>query len=58
MGCLDSPVQGVELSLVDLRTGVDPGTVAGRGSPGGGPVGLVRFVLMRQVLPVTLLGTW
>jgi hypothetical protein len=52
MGCLDSPVQGVELGLVDLRREVDRGTVAGRGSPGGGVNELVRFT--RRVLPVTL----
>nr|GFD33540.1 hypothetical protein [Tanacetum cinerariifolium] len=45
MGCLDSPVQGVELGLVDLRTGVDRGTVAGRGSPGGGADGTRAFFL-------------
>jgi hypothetical protein len=35
MGCLDSPVQGVELGLVDLRTEVDRGTVVEKRSPGG-----------------------
>jgi hypothetical protein len=53
MGCLDSPVQGVELGLADLRTEVGRGTVAGRGSPGGGVNGLVHF-FTRRVLPVTL----
>jgi len=46
MGCQDSPVQGVELGLVDLRTEVDRGTVAGRGSPGGGADGTCAFFFL------------
>jgi hypothetical protein len=58
MGCLDSPVQGVELGLVDLRMEVDQGTVVEKRSPGGGVDGTCAFFLfnMRRVLPVTPLG--
>jgi hypothetical protein len=56
MGCLDSPVQGVELGLVDLRTEVDRGTVVEKRSPGGRAGGTCAFFYVRRVLPVTPLG--
>jgi hypothetical protein len=56
MGCLDSPVQGVELGLVDLRTEVDRGTVAGRGSPGGGADGTCAFFFSATSAPGDPLG--
>lgn len=46
MGCLDSPVQGVELGLVDLRMEVDQGTVVEKRSPGGGVDGTCAFFFL------------